>query len=66
MGFDFHTHGLWILGSITIFIATLTASQIDWSYKASETGFVISGIISLVFFMISGVLWISAASNSRS
>ena len=65
MDFDFHVHGLWIFGSITLLFASLIAGNVEWVEGTTPVSFVLALIISLILFLLSGLLWISAAANSK-
>ena len=64
-GFDVHTHGLWLLGGIVIFVAALIAGNIEWALGTTTVSFWLSVLLSIVLFLIAGVLWISAAINYK-
>ena len=64
MKFDFHVHGLLILGSITFFIAVLMIKGIDWTTGTTDTALGTSLIISIAAVLITGILWISSAINA--
>ena len=63
--FDFHVHGLWILGAVFMFLATLIAGNIEWIEGTTPFSFWISVLIAFIFFLMAGVAWISAAANLR-
>jgi hypothetical protein len=65
MAFDFHVHGLWILGSVTLFLGALIAGNLEWVEGTTELSFLISVILAIALFMISGLLWISSAINAK-
>ena len=52
---------LWILGSISIFIGSMIAGRLDFGLGVNEPGFVLALVISLMFFLMGGLLWISVA-----
>lgn len=65
MGFEFHVHGLWILGALSFFVGTLIAGNLEWVEGTTNTSFVLSVIVAFLFILFAGALWISAAANSR-
>ncbi len=65
MSFDFHVHGLWILGAIFFFAGAVIAGNLQWVEGTSTASFVLSAIISFVLFLVAGMLWISSAVNAR-
>jgi hypothetical protein len=65
MAFDFHVHGLWILGSITLMFASLIAGNVEWVEGTTPVSFILALLMSLALFLLSGLLWISAAINAR-
>jgi hypothetical protein len=65
MGFDFHVHGLWILGSVFFFLGSMIAGNVEWVEGTTTLSYEISILISFVLFLIAGLLWISAAVNAR-
>ena len=65
MTFDFHVHGLWILGSVFLFLGGLMAGNLDFLEGTTEASFAISAIIIFVLILIAGMFWISAAVNAK-
>jgi len=65
MSFDFHVHGLWILGAVFFFAGAVIAGNLQWVEGTNTASFVLSGIISFVLFLVAGMLWISSAVNAR-
>ncbi len=65
MSFEFHVHGLWLLGAIAFFIGTLMAGNLEWVEGTTNASFVLSVIIAFLFVLFAGALWISAAVNAR-
>lgn len=63
MKFDFHVHGLWILGSATLFIAGLIAGNLEWVEGITPVSFVLALLLSFMLFLLAGTLWISSAVN---
>ena len=52
---------LWISGSIAIFIGSMIAGRLDFGLGVNEPGFLLALVISLMFFLMGGLLWISVA-----
>lgn len=65
MGFDFHVHGLWILGALFFFAAGLMAGNLQWLDGTTNLSFGISVVLIFLLFLIAGMFWISAAVNAR-
>jgi len=65
MGFDFHVHGLWILGALFFFVAGLMAGNLQWVAGTTEVSFGISALLIFLLFLIAAMFWISAAVNAR-
>ena len=65
MGFDFHVHGLWILGALFFFVASLMAGNLQWVEGTTAVSFAIAIILIFVLFLIASMFWISAAVNAR-
>ena len=52
---------LWIFGSISIFLGSMIAGRLDLSPGVNEMGFILALVISIMLFLIGGLLWISVA-----
>ena len=65
MTFEFHVHGLWILGAISFFLGTLIVGNLQWVEGTTNASFVLSIIIAFLFILFAGALWISSAVNAR-
>lgn len=65
MPFDFHVHGLWILGALFFFVAGLMSGNLQWVAGTTETSFGISVVLIFLLFLIAAMFWISAAVNAR-
>lgn len=65
MPFDMHVHGLWIAGTVAIFIGALVAGNIEWVEGTTQFSFWFSVVLALLMFLIAGMCWISAAVNAR-
>ena len=65
MGFDFHVHGLWILGALFFFAAGLMAGNLECVEGSTHVSFAVSAILIFILFLIAGMFWISAAVNAR-
>lgn len=65
MTFEFHVHGLWIIGAIVLLLGSMIAGNLEWVEGTTEASFILSIIIALVLILVAGMLWISAAVNAR-
>ena len=65
MKFDFHVHGLWLLGTVLLFIGALIAGNIEWVEGTTEYSYLLSILIAFVLLLLTGMCWISAAVNAR-
>lgn len=65
MGFEFHVHGLWILGALVLLVGSMIAGNLEWVEGTTQASFVLSVIIAFVLILVAGMLWISAAVNAR-
>lgn len=65
MPFDFHVHGLWILGTVALFIGVLFAGNLEWVEGTTEASFGISVLLAFFMLLIAGMCWISSAVNAR-
>jgi len=65
MPFEYHVHGLWILGAVFLFIGGLIAGNIEWVEGATPFSFVFSVLLAFVMLLVAGMCWISAAVNAR-
>ncbi len=65
MSFDFHVHGLWILGALFFFVAGIMAGNLQWVMGTTEVSYGISVILIFLLFLIAAMFWISAAVNAR-
>ena len=65
MAFDFHVHGLWILGALFFFVAGLMAGNLHWVQGTTNASFAIAAILIFLLFLIAAMFWISAAVNAR-
>ncbi len=65
MSFDFHVHGLWILGALFFFAGGLMAGNLQWLEGTTPMSFGISVVLIFLLFLIAGMFWISASVNAR-
>ena len=65
MKFDFHVHGLWIIGTILMFVGALFAGNVENVEGTTAYSFWLSIIIAFVLILVAGMCWISAAVNAR-
>ncbi len=65
MPFDFHVHGLWILGTVALFIGVMFAGNLEWVEGTTETSFLISVVLAFLMLLLAGMCWISSAVNAK-
>ena len=65
MAFDFHVHGLWILGTIFLFLGAMIAGNIEWVEGTTAFSFWLAILKSVFMLLVSGMCWISASVNAR-
>ena len=65
MKFDFHVHGLWILGTVLLFVGTMIAGNIEWVEGTTEYSYLLSILLAFVLLLVAGMCWISSAVNAR-
>jgi hypothetical protein len=65
MGFEFHVHGFWLLGAVFFFLGGIFAGNLRWLYGTTQFSYGLSVVLTFVFFLIAGMLWISASVNAR-
>lgn len=65
MGFDFHVHGLWIVGALFFFVAGIMAGNLQWVMGTTEVSYAISVVLIFILFLVAAMFWISAAVNAR-
>lgn len=53
---------LWILGSFCMLVGSMVAGQLQRMTGAGSIVFLIAFILSLMFFLTAGLLWISVSS----
>lgn len=63
--FDWYVHGLWILGSVFGFAGAMLAGNIEWVEGTTAASYGLTAVIAFLFFMLTGMCWISAAINAR-
>ncbi|MBI4009586.1 MAG: hypothetical protein HY361_00115 [Candidatus Aenigmarchaeota archaeon] len=56
---------LWIFGSISILLGSMISGRLDISPGVDEMGFILALVISIMLFLIGGLLWISVAIAAR-
>jgi len=52
---------LWILGSICMLLGSLIAGQLQRTIGTSDMGLLVAFVLSLMFFLIAGMLWVAVA-----
>ncbi len=65
MTFDFHVHGLWILGALFFFAGGIMAGNLQWIEGTTTASFAIAVVLIFLLFLIAAAFWISAAVNAR-
>jgi uncharacterized protein (DUF983 family) len=65
MSFEFHVHGLWILGSVFFLIGGLISGNIEWVEGTTAVSYWLSMLLAFAMFLVAGMCWISAAVNAR-
>lgn len=65
MKFEFYVHGLWILGAVFFFLASLIAGNIEWVEGTTVFSFWIAVLLAFALFLVAGMCWISASVNAR-
>ncbi len=66
MAFEYHVHGLWILGTVMFFLGSMLA--VFWEYEPIGSEWwsnAVSLLMAFALFLIAGIAWISAAVNAR-
>jgi hypothetical protein len=65
MGFDFYVHGLWILGSLTLFMGAMIAGNVEYIEGTTDFSFAVAVLLAFLLILVSGLFWISASVNAR-
>ena len=65
MPFDFHVHGLWLLGTVFLFLGSMITGNLEWVEGTTQLSFWLSVLIAFFMLLIAGMCWISAAVNAR-
>ena len=55
----------WIIGALLIMAGSMIAGRVDRGLGVSDSGFLLALIISLILFLLGGLLWISVAIGAR-
>ena len=63
--FDPHVHGLWLVGGIFVFAGAMLAGNIEFVEGTTTVSFWLAILISIILFLIGGMLWISSAANTK-
>jgi hypothetical protein len=61
--FDWWVHGLWILGSIFLFIGSMLAANVEVVEGATAWSLGLAALISFALILVGGLCWISSAIN---
>ena len=56
---------LWVLGAFSLFIASWISGNLKPGLGVEVSGLLLASIIAFIFFLIAGLLWMSAAIASR-
>jgi hypothetical protein len=62
---EFYVHGFWIIGTIFIFLGGLFAGNVRWLEGTTEFSYGLSIALTIIFFLLGGMFWISSAVNAR-
>ena len=65
MKFNFHIHGLWIIGAICLLLGSMIAGNIAWVEGTTTSSYILSLLIAFILLLSAGVFWISAAVNAK-
>ncbi|MCD6216162.1 MAG: hypothetical protein DRP08_00170 [Candidatus Aenigmatarchaeota archaeon] len=65
MKFNFHVHGLWIIGTICLLLGSMIAGNIAYVEGTTTTSYILSLLITFILLLSAGVFWISAAVNAK-
>ena len=65
MAFDFHVHGLWIIGAFVLFAGVMLAGNLEWIEGTTAFSYTLTAVIALVLILLAGMFWISSAVNAR-
>jgi len=65
MSFEFHVHGLWLLGTIFAFLGGLFAGNLRWLDGTTQFSYGLSLALTFIFLLLAGMFWISSAVNAR-
>ena len=55
----------WILGGIFLFIGVWILNNLEFGLGVSEAGYVIALVVSLIFILLGGLLWINTSVGVR-
>ena len=65
MVFEFHVHGLWIIGAISMLMACMIAGNVEWIEGTTQFSYWGAVVIALILFLFAGLCWISSAANAK-
>ena len=63
--FDFYIHGLWIVGAVFAFLASMLAGNLEWVPGTTQISYAITVLLAIVMFLVAGMCWISAGANAK-
>lgn len=52
---------LWVFGAVFILLGSMIAGRIDKTLGVTDISYVLAILISFIFFLIGGLLWISVS-----
>ena len=55
----------WIIGALLIMAGSMIAGRVDRGLGVSDSGFILALTVSLILFLLGGLLWISVAIAAR-
>ena len=65
MRFDFHVHGLWIIGSLFLFAGSMLAGNVETVEGTTPFSFWFTVLLAFVLILLAGMFWISAGARDR-
>ncbi len=65
MAFDWYVQGLWIFGSVLLFLGALIAGNVEFVEGATEISFGLSVILAFILLLLGGMMLVSSAVNAR-
>ena len=65
MAFDWYVQGLWIFGSVLLFLGALMGGNVEFVEGATEVSFGLSVLLAFVLVLLGGMMIISSSVNAR-